>query len=259
MFNLKRKIKQITSSPEKIIKEIHDSFDGATEKLLIEANEILENKYDISKGQRLKKIGFRMAKDAAIADEWNKKISNSRFIAEKIQYYQINYPNNKFITGELVKTICKKYSLVLGDASYYIGEVPEKNILEMEKFKLNEEDMTKYECGYFKYRGYGYYGASWKEEEGASWGYVVDNGRNGAFFNSCDNDKKNHYQRPELMICAPMNEFDERFVRRSADGFKLELNIPDPIVLQPVNGGYLIVTKWGLEASDENIVNEKMN
>jgi hypothetical protein len=46
---------------------------------------------------------------------------------------------------------------------------------------------------------------------------------------------------------------------RIEDGYRLEYNLPDPIVLQPVNGGYLIVSKWGLEGEDAELTNEKMN
>ena len=41
-------------------------------------------------------------------------------------------------------------------------------------------------------------------------------------------------------------------------GYKIQ-NIPDPVVLQPVCGGYLIVCAWGDEASDEIVVNQQMN
>ena len=37
------------------------------------------------------------------------------------------------------------------------------------------------------------------------------------------------------------------------------LKIKDPIVLQPVKEGYLIVSSWGLEASDELVVNKINN
>lgn len=40
------------------------------------------------------------------------------------------------------------------------------------------------------------------------------------------------------------------------DGFKLEY---DPIVLQPVDKGYLVISKWGIEGEDEIVVNQKMN
>lgn len=35
--------------------------------------------------------------------------------------------------------------------------------------------------------------------------------------------------------------------------------IPDPVVLYPVREGYLIVTAWGDEASDPDVVNEVNN
>ena len=38
-----------------------------------------------------------------------------------------------------------------------------------------------------------------------------------------------------------------------------ENEIPDPVVLQEVRGGYLIITAWGDEASDPLIVNKNNN
>jgi ABC-type molybdate transport system permease subunit len=44
------------------------------------------------------------------------------------------------------------------------------------------------------------------------------------------------------------------------EGYKLTKKfIPDPVVLQPVRGGFLLVTVWGDEASDELVVNNKFN
>jgi len=45
------------------------------------------------------------------------------------------------------------------------------------------------------------------------------------------------------------------------EGYKLErkIEIPDPVVLQPVKGGYLILTAWGDEASDPLVMNEINN
>jgi hypothetical protein len=44
------------------------------------------------------------------------------------------------------------------------------------------------------------------------------------------------------------------------EGYKLEKkHIPDPVVLQPVKNGYLILTAWGNESEDELVVNQKFN
>ena len=42
------------------------------------------------------------------------------------------------------------------------------------------------------------------------------------------------------------------------DLFKL-IEILDPVVLQPVMGGYMILAAWGDEASDPLVVNEQNN
>ena len=42
-------------------------------------------------------------------------------------------------------------------------------------------------------------------------------------------------------------------------GIHLVKHYPDPVVLQPVNEGYLIVCAWGDEASDELVVNSINN
>ena len=205
-----------------VIAEIHESFDTATERLLKEANDIVSKtgQYSIDKSERLKGLGFISSKpviDTLKAVEAKQKMEE---ISKNVIYFKVRYPNNKFITEEMVNTICKRYNLVFGDVSYYEGDIPERNILEMENFKLNNEDFTT-ESDFVHYQKV----------------YVS--------------------YKPIFKICAPESEFDMTYLERI--GNKLELHIPDPIVLQPVNGGYLIISKWGLEADDKDLVNETMN
>jgi hypothetical protein len=65
-----------------------------------------------------------------------------------------------------------------------------------------------------------------------------------------------------LEIVAPLIDFN--MTDSEIKDFKIsKIEIPDPIVLKPVyfnnQKHYLIVTAWGLEASDEIVVNQKMN
>jgi hypothetical protein len=71
-----------------------------------------------------------------------------------------------------------------------------------------------------------------------------------------------NYTNAPLEIAAPIKDFDTKGMELK--DFKLsEIEIPDPVVLQPVfyarQKHYLIVTAWGQEASDELVVNQKMN
>jgi hypothetical protein len=67
--------------------------------------------------------------------------------------------------------------------------------------------------------------------------------------------ESNYVNGVNLLIVATPDLIDKTGMRIQG----IELVKDDPIVLQQVNGGYLIVTAWGNEANDEIIINEKMN
>jgi len=65
-----------------------------------------------------------------------------------------------------------------------------------------------------------------------------------------------------LEIAAPLKDFDTSGME--VNDFKLsKIEVPDPVVLHPVMfkgvKHYLIVTCWGLEATDELVVNQRNN
>jgi hypothetical protein len=237
-----------------VIAEIHNEFDTATEKLLNRAKEILANEKDTTKGERLDRLGFKSSKPAKEKSlDTSLKMVNKQ-LADNIEYFSQWYPNQKFITEEIVKEICKKYGLVFGLAYWYAADVPEKNIQEMEGFIFREEDGKKTTIYEKIYENGSKAKLYWKLNEYGRGDYVI------APLDKMVGDYV--IERPPYMICAPISDFDEYYIKnycRVEEGYKLEANLVDPIVLQPVNGGYLIVTKWGLEASDEIVVNEKMN
>lgn len=51
-----------------------------------------------------------------------------------------------------------------------------------------------------------------------------------------------------FFVAAPYDQFDSREVRKVEGSYRL--SEPDPIVIQPVHGGYLVVTAWGDESKD---------
>jgi hypothetical protein len=231
------KLFKAKKTTEQIIAEIHSEFDSASEKLLQEAKDIIIK--DNDKGDRLARLGFSSAKPVKENEDVRKAQRDSRYVSERVSYFNQWYPHNKFITEEAVEKICGKYGLVCASANFYKGDVPEKNLVEMEQFVLRKEDeVIDLMSGFvesFRSRLLGFHG-----EEFMS--YASNEGRS---------------TRRSFKICAPEKDFDTS--RLTKQGHKMELSIPDPIVLQPVKGGYLIVTKWGLEASDDLVKNEKSN
>ncbi len=66
-----------------------------------------------------------------------------------------------------------------------------------------------------------------------------------------------------LFICAPPSNFDTKGLsKKGLLGWfetKTEILKDDPIVYRYVRGGVQVLSKWGLEANDGALVNERMN
>src|SRR5690348_10894743 len=108
MFKIKKNAEKVKAT----IAKIHNEFDSASEKLLKEAKEILSLNTNTDKGDRLRSLGFSRALPVAESEKARKEKAEKKVIAERIEYYQQWYPQNKFITEAMVEQICNKYGLV---------------------------------------------------------------------------------------------------------------------------------------------------
>jgi hypothetical protein len=257
-----------------VVERIHKEFMTAGDLLLQQANEILKqcDETDYEKGLRLKSAGFSLARQVSEFEKKALEVEKSREMAATVREYAMAYPTAKFITDEQVATICKKYNLVCADVSRYTVFVPDKNLKQIEAFSLrftkhlrkniainfkfnydhNKENfnnnvkkgeivvVSKYEKGIHYFDGYRVYFA------------------NGDYENvrSCDT-----IDNTKLVICAPKKDMNLKGMKGFGFSFfeLKKVEVPDPVVLQPVVGGYIIVTAWGDEASDPIVVNERNN
>jgi hypothetical protein len=215
---------------------------------------------------RLEALGFKQAGQVTELKPLLQKAELSKEQVELVNYYKRNYPLNKFITEQQVKEICYKYNLVCGDVERFKGFVPEKNLREIERFNLKESEsdlvklvntcVTHISLGYFNRKEFSdrfvYLSSpSYPNKKliEIAVGLGVDESH---VFVQMDSENA------KLKICAPVKDMDISGLTLK-NGYKLENFIPDPVVLQPVNGGYLILTAWGDEASDPLVVNEINN
>jgi hypothetical protein len=232
-------INDTISIDEQIYKDVY----SAQELLLAEAKEILSKPsgYDEERYERLQKmhsLGFSNAAEVKEFKEMDNKRKEQEAIKSKIEYYQQTYPLHKFISEEAVKTICKKYNLLLTMTSDYIAEIPEKNQKEIVAFRVMRKDVREpYEVyrGMFFMRHF-HYPRFTEPKQYEDW----------------QNEK---LCGKDLLIVAPEHKLKTE--GKIKDGHILK--IKDPIVLQPVDKGYLIVSSWGLEAGDELVVNSINN
>lgn len=231
-----------------IVYKIHKEFNTASQRLLNEANEILA-KYsgvDTSKGQRLANAGFSSTKETTLHLQVEKEKRIAKENAERVFYCAQKYLH-KFITEDQVKAVCEKYGLLCGSVSDFIGFVPDKNLKEIENFKINVDDIK------IDWRiEHNYIGSS-NPHSFRTYDSALE------YKNQIDSENKLRlgvYKKYCFKICAPLKDFN--ITRKRVSGYNLIED--DPIVLAPVKGGgYLIVTAWGDEASDPIVVNSKMN
>lgn len=255
-------------STAEIIEEIHESFFTEVDKLLAEAkvSKSLETdkQWLIDKCNRLKALGFtnaREVKDAEVEIERLRKLQSEneskKTLLDAIQYFSFKYPNYKFITEESVRRICQKYGLIYGPIDKYLGTVPEKNLAQIEHFKIDEDDelflqIKEYHSPYAAVLDD--YKNITKTEFDKYHATAAHGLRSSLFTVRCE--------KATLEIAAPPKDFD--MTSMQVENFKIsEIQVPDPVVLKPVifrkHKFYLVVTAWGDEASDSNVVNERMN
>ena len=277
-----KEVENISKNYPKEVMEIHHEFWTAADKILAEANEIIAEaqKKDVQKVSRLEALGFKQVKEVNDLKPLIRQAKLSKEQVELVGYYKQKYPLNKYITEEQVKTICHKYNLVCGSVERFKGFVPTKNLNEIENFKLKPTEMPflivegMYQSD-IKFQ-------LWEEdftEHGKRYCpnssfYIVGPRNNRNIYGTSPlltekcmdrfEDYVSLYVRKSniqsmLQICAPVKDMDISGMELK-EGYKLEQRyIPDPIVLQPVLGGYLILTAWGDEASDPLVVNEILN
>jgi hypothetical protein len=225
---IKGKAKEITSKPV-TVEEIHNEVYSAHKILLDESERLIKETFQSQEEEalaaELSNLGFYNASNVG-------KPLKAIHLRDTISYYQQNYPMNKFIDYKTVQNICGKYGLYMTDVHYFIAEVPIKNQKEIVAFKVKEKDLNNMSRIY---------------------GHLCDE----EFTKTIEEMDKSEIELSgnDLKIIAPESQIDTSRLKKIGH----QLIAEDPIVLQPVKSGYLIVTAWGDEASDELIVNEKMN
>ena len=243
---------------KEIIEQIHNEFNNKGDELVKEAQSIIDgiSIHNEEKSKRLVSIGFRQTREVV---DYSGKIAakeQQKKLTEALTSLQTEFPQYKFITTEAAMAICEKYNLVLGDIGQYTGFVPEKNLKQIEDFFSTKNELN---LSYYlrKHSFQGNQRISKKEYEMYSGELQLLRERN-----AHHSIYYNVYQAvTELRIAAPLKDM-------KAEGYKLkgkvfEKEIPDPVVLAPVNRNgvdlFCIITAWGDEASDELVVNQQMN
>lgn len=264
------------------VEKIHQEIDTAEDRLLTEAKRIIALNTDTGdKAERLERIGF-VNSELVVKNKGKKQaFVKNKEQAQLIEYYKQNYPFQKFLTEQELDRICEKYNLVYAPILNYKKDVPEKNLSDIERSpELRNLDFAK-DLIYTvrtpeRFAGGGKYFLS----PTSKWQFLLPKKIEGQFNSkfSLDEHLNKVYKtgityltkeietvteiRQGLFIAAPKSHFNLSGLKKAGIGFFGFTVMPepkDPIVFRYVRGGIQVITKWGLEAEDKDLVNEKMN
>jgi len=180
------------------------------------------------------------------------KKSNNKLIKEVNAEYVKLYPNHTIIPLPDLLNILKKYDLYSGKTKYYNKLIPQKNLIEMEKFWDESEQKDFFGFGDF-------------DLNSVSGLDISDISQLHNYRSSYRSN--NDITTNILQIVAPLNEFKLSPTEKTIGQFIVHENefdeknilkpVPvnlDPIVYVPVKyptpgGAALIITQWGPEAN----------
>ena len=272
-----------------IVEQIHAEIDAAEDVILQESiNLVAKNQVeDKDHIELMRKLGFVNAEVVEDATNKMKTAFFNKELAERVMYYKQMYPFQKFLTIEKFDEICTKYNLTYAPVGSYKKNVPPKNLKEIANAKeLLYDDIheTSYvitkinRTGEKEFERFLEYLGKKKPEFTNREVHALhekDRGSNPAgweFGKSSDNmvfydTKRKHYfdfvideyttiDRSGLFIAAPINHFDTIGLVQDVKGFFKKVTVT---VFRYVQGGIQVLSKWGLEGEDPDLVQGILN
>jgi len=169
----------------------------------------------------------------------------------------ITFPHLKQILFRDVVKICKKYNLVVAPIERFTGQIPNKNLIDVSEF------IKRYQM--FCYRTWSLFNGD--DEKVISIKNKIEAERAHKKFHWCKMKSDEVKPKYSLFICAPK---DQLILKKNERVKGNKIITDDPIVLaletfkkyrdEPVDADIMtIVTAWGIEASDPDVINEKLN
>ena len=199
------------SRHDRVVQEIHDRFDAAAEEVVLNAKALIQNAAQKTRAEMLQNIG------ALTSPELVTRVvsAKSRDFLLHVDAIRKIIPDAKVLTSDAVQEIYRKYRLVMAPIARFVGEIPTKNLEEVDKFQREYVGKLTYA--------------------------------------KLHNDTFRPTDiRSGFQVVAPKKDFvlksDEKFDEKTG-GFNILQPIPrDPVVLFPTKHGLVIVSKWGVEA-----------
>ena len=259
-----------------IIEEIHNSFYNAGDKLLAEAKALLSmtSDFKLEKVNTLRMLGFANSSEVKEFAAQEGEMRKAKELTKLINSYAMKYPTQRFITRDMVDTIAEKYGLTVGGIDAFTGFVPNEKLKQIERFVENfhAKDMPTKKVKITKFCFPDNHSAHIRllKKESPDLIFEADDSRIKTGINdpyikvAGQNVWFDHYTEIDMgamLIAAPKKDMDTSLMSEIKGHFfpSKAIVAPDPVVLQPVEGGFLVVAAWGEEASDPMVTNSINN
>lgn len=266
----------------KLVQEIHDKVDWFAMYTKEIPNTLLDERLEKIQAiksetlgylERRERIGFAL-NEKQIQEKQQKltemkgidleikEIEKEKNERKMLNDLRVKYPQRKFVHMKEINELCKKYGLVLGWTEFYIGELPEENLKQIEAYKKPDEAYAIYEISkrvynqkthrhedeyYFTIHEpvFDYYDSP-----------IIDYSR---VFNDVDGVRYQKTKREEVntfLIACPAKDL----LKTITEPIK-SIVVQDPIVMFPIGDENIveIICKWGIEASDPILLNPNNN
>jgi hypothetical protein len=268
-WEAKQSVKAPVKDARPITEIIQEEFDLEMAGMLSDLNirpELERIEIDLkARHAALKSLGFINNPDVLEVERLEKEnnerlktIKANDLTLEGYNHFRTKYPLHKIIFKETLEKVCKKYGLGYAAVRQFTGVIPKKNIDDMMRVKIDSHDRAV-----LRDENYG---------DGKPSHWEIERSEKRLEFSGCQlYCKRNSGSKDDkvvwspLVIAAPPDQFLD-CIGKNPDG-KMEfkpMKNEDPIVMQPLSYGdndiyFLILTAWGPEASDPDIVNERFN
>lgn len=267
-IRMEEQVEQVTETKPQVVysaTEIHMAFTLMALAYMKEWKSDVINEKEMKRNQMLKELGFTSSKsfqdsEEAIAPSVKRKVFN---------WYSERFPNCLFLKVKDFVALLQIYNLVCGELEAYKGEIPDENLEEiitvketLEKCKNENTYSNKYtdentieiaewwggcrprSCKYLYSEGeWGLWNRLTEDE----YDNLIDKNGRYPFYG---NDLK-QFDNTELFIAAPAQDMEGRIS-------DFHIKSEDPFVFQLFPYGVVIYSKWGDEANDPMLEENKL-
>lgn len=232
-------------SDKKLLKEIHTAFDTCGERLVKEAQALLQNAQDNNIEHRRKLLLDAGFHNSEVVKQTNELFFKRTEAQDIMSCYNNMNGMYKVITLQEIVNITEKYKLCMTQNKHYQGDVPEKNLNDILRFKEQSKDKVRFDTDNMRI-------CAFESDFTKDAAFDIKEG--------IKQKKITIFKRKDPIVLYPCRGIVSYNTINTILGGRSVWQDRDEKQESTINEKYwYVVTAWGPEASDPKIINQKFN